>query len=60
MAIDRARQRRAERADWALTHPHTLHRQMVVRMGGYYSTGALVSSTARPRTMRRWARHQAG
>jgi crotonobetainyl-CoA:carnitine CoA-transferase CaiB-like acyl-CoA transferase len=32
----------------ALTHPHTLHRQMVVRMGGYTAWARRSSSAARP------------
>ncbi len=36
----------------ALTHPHTLHRQMVVRMGGYTGLGAPVKLSRTPATYR--------
>ena len=36
----------------ALTHPHTLHREMVVKMGAYSGLGAPVKLSRTPATYR--------
>ena len=38
--------------DEVLTHPHTLHRQMVVELGGYRGLGPPVKMSATPATVR--------